>query len=94
MVSRRIAVAYSAREGLSGQWLHDCGPDMSAKDLPEFSLLWQRLANFHLDPEREDLPLWRWSVDGFYSAKLAYGAFFAGQVRAPISDEIWRSRGP
>ncbi|XP_071681455.1 uncharacterized protein [Lolium perenne] len=84
-------MACSVREGLSGQWLRDCGPDMSVEALPEFFLLWQRLANFHLDPEREDLPLWRWSPDGCYYAKSAYGAFFEGQVRAPISDEIWRS---
>lgn len=94
MVSRRRAAACSVREGLSGQWLRDCGPDMSTEALPEFFLLWQRLANFHLDPEREDLPLWRWSPDGRYSTKSAYGAFFAGQVRAPISDEIWLSRAP
>ncbi|KAK1661991.1 hypothetical protein QYE76_050150 [Lolium multiflorum] len=68
--------------------------DRLGLDMLLLELASQRLANFHLDPEREDLPLWRWSPDGCYSAKSAYGAFFAGQVRAPISDEIWLSRAP
>jgi hypothetical protein len=94
MVSRRRITACSVREGLAGQWLRDCGPDMDEAALPEFFMLWQRLANVQLVPEREDVLLWRWSTDGIYSAQSAYRAFFAGQVRAPISEEIWRSRAP
>jgi hypothetical protein len=58
--------------------------------LPEFLLLWQRLANVQLDSERANVLLW--SADGVYSARSAYGAFFAVQVRASVSEEIWRSR--
>ncbi|KAK1564018.1 hypothetical protein QYE76_017985 [Lolium multiflorum] len=67
---------------------------MDEAALSEFFLLWQRLANIQLDPEREDVLLWRWSTDDIYSAKLAYEAFFAGQVRASVSEQIWRSRAP
>jgi hypothetical protein len=62
--------------------------------LPEFFLLWQRLANVQLAPEREDVLLLRWSGDGCYSAKSAYGAFFVGQVRNILSKEIRCSRAP
>jgi hypothetical protein len=61
---------------------------------PEFFLMWQRLANFHVALDREDVLLWRWSGDGCYSAKSAYGAFFSGQEKATISEEIWHSRPP
>jgi hypothetical protein len=57
IVSKRRSMACSVKEGLSGQWLHDCGPDVGEEALPQFFLLWQRLANFHLTPEREDVLL-------------------------------------
>ncbi|KAK1698988.1 hypothetical protein QYE76_015685 [Lolium multiflorum] len=42
----------------------------------------------------EDAFRWRWTADGVYSAKSAYGAFFAGTTVAPVASQIWRSRGP
>ncbi|KAM0826330.1 hypothetical protein ACQ4PT_068946 [Festuca glaucescens] len=48
MVSKRRANACSVKDGLAGQWLHDCGPDMEADALAEFFLLWHRLANIAL----------------------------------------------
>ncbi|KAK1665361.1 hypothetical protein QYE76_053520 [Lolium multiflorum] len=48
----------------------------------------------HLDPEREDSFVWRWSADRNFSARSAYAAFFAGTTVAPVASEIWRSRAP
>jgi hypothetical protein len=70
---------------------------MTEDALAEFFLLWHRLANFALVPDREDVlvwAVWGWSGDGIYSSKLAYKAFFAGSMRAAVSEEIWRSRAP
>jgi hypothetical protein len=94
MVSHRKVTTFSVREGLAGQWLRDCVLDMDEAALSEFFMLWQRLANVQLVPEREDVLLWRWLADGIYSAKSAYIAFFVGHVRASVSEEIWRSRAP
>jgi hypothetical protein len=47
-----------------------------------------------LAPDRGDSLLWRWTSDGVYSLKSAYGAFFGGRTRATASSQIWRSRAP
>jgi hypothetical protein len=39
MVSKRRSIGCLVKEGLSGQWLRDCGPDMGEEALPEFFLL-------------------------------------------------------
>jgi hypothetical protein len=60
--------------------------------LAEFFLLCHRLAAVALVPERDDVLVWRWSSDGCYSSKSAYEAFFAGSMKASITNDIWRSR--
>jgi hypothetical protein len=94
MVSARIIKTRTVKDGLSGWWLRDCGPNMGAATLMEFLALWYRLGHIVLDPARDDVVTWRWSSDGQFSASSAYAAFFAGLVRAPLSGEIWRSRAP
>jgi hypothetical protein len=94
LVSKRRANTRSVKDGLAGGWLLDCGPDLGERALPEFFLLWHRLASVVLDPVREDKLVWRWTSDGCYSSKSAYEAFFGGTIRARVVDEIWRSRAP
>jgi hypothetical protein len=94
LVSVRSVNSRLVKESLMGRWLLDVGPDLGPESLAEFFLLWHRLANIVLNPDREDVFVWRWSGDGQYSSNSAYEAFFAGAVKAPVSDEIWRSRPP
>jgi hypothetical protein len=47
-----------------------------------------------ITPGQEDRLRWCWSGDGVYSAKSAYGAFFAGRARYTVASQIWRSRAP
>jgi hypothetical protein len=58
MIPPRIAKARSVKEGLSGLWLQDCGPNLSAEALAEFLVLWQILAEVQLFPERGDELIW------------------------------------
>jgi hypothetical protein len=62
--------------------------------LAEFFLLWTTLTGVHLDPERDDVLVWRLTSDGVFMAKSAYNAFFAGTTFAPVHEKIWRSRTP
>jgi hypothetical protein len=71
----------TVKEGLSSTWLRDCGPDLGEAALAEFFILWQVLAVVQLTPGQEDRLRWCWFRDGVYSAKSAYGAFFAGRAR-------------
>jgi hypothetical protein len=94
MIPPRIAKARSVKEGLSGLWLQDCGPNLSAEALAEFFVLWQILAEVQLFPERGDELIWAWSPDGTYSSKSAYKAFFVGRCQATAAAQVWRSRAP
>jgi hypothetical protein len=94
LVSVRVAKTRTVKEGLSGLWLRDCGPDLGAAALGEFFTLWQILTMVSLSPGQEDTLWWCWSSDGAYSSKSAYRAFFDGQTRFPITTMIWRSRAP
>jgi hypothetical protein len=94
LVLVRVTKTRTVKEGLSGLWLRDCGPDLGAAALGEFFTLWQILAMVHLSPGREDTLRWCWSSDGAYSSKSAYRAFFDGQTWFPTATMIWRSRAP
>jgi hypothetical protein len=94
LVPAHKAKVRTVKEGLSGLWLRDCGPDLIEAELTEFFILWQILAMVQLSPDREDALLWSWSADGVYSSKSAYSAFFAGRARAITVAQVWRSRAP
>jgi hypothetical protein len=91
LVGKRCANSRSVKKGLDVEW-RCCGPNLGAVAVPEFFLLWGIISDVHLSPEWEDSFLWRWTADGTYSAKSAYGAFFTGTTVAPVASQIWRSR--
>jgi hypothetical protein len=92
IVSTRNAKVCSVKDGLAGEWLCDCGPNLSPAAMAEFFHLWGILAGFMFVPEQEDSFVWCCSVVRKFSAKSAYVAFFAGTTVAPVTSEIWRSR--
>jgi hypothetical protein len=94
LVNKRRTNSRIVKEGLEGEWLRDCGPNLETAVVPKFFLLWGILANVQLSMEREDSFVWRWTADGTFSAKLTYGTFFPGTTVAPLAPEIWRSRAP
>jgi hypothetical protein len=94
LVPPRKAKAQSVKEGLSGLWLQDCGPDLTGEVLVEFFVRWQILAKVRHSLERNDELLWASSADGVYSSKSAYNAFFAGRPQARAVAQVWRSRAP
>jgi hypothetical protein len=92
LVSAHKVKVRMVKEGLSGTWLRDCGPNLGEAALAEFFILWQVLAVVQLTPGQEDTLRWCWSGDGVYSAKSAYNAFFAGRARYSTASQIWRYR--
>ena len=59
VVKRRHVNSRTVKEGLGGEWLRDCGPDLGSATVEGFFLLWGVLANFQLSPERDDSFVWR-----------------------------------
>jgi hypothetical protein len=87
-VATCTAKVRTVKEGLSGLWLRDCGPDLGEKALAEFFIL----AGVRLASEHEDALPRSWSSDRAYSAKSAYNAFFVGCMRTFTASQVWRSR--
>jgi hypothetical protein len=85
LVGKRCANSRSVKDGLDGEWLRYCGPNLGGYAVPEFFLLWGIISDVHLSPEWEDSFLWRWTADDTYSAKSAYGVFFAGTTVAQVA---------
>jgi hypothetical protein len=54
MVPTRKAKVRSVKDGLVGEWLHDCGPDLSPAAVAEVFYLWGILTGVTLLPEQED----------------------------------------
>jgi hypothetical protein len=94
LVPARKVKERTVSDGLSGTWLHDCGPNLGEAALAEFFILWQMLAVVRLSLEQEDRMRWCWLEDGVYSSKSAYKAFFAGRPQATTTSVIWHSRAP
>jgi hypothetical protein len=58
LVPARKAKVRTVKEGLSGLWLRDYGPDFTEAALTKFFILWQILAMVQLSPDHEDALLW------------------------------------
>lgn len=72
MVPAQKAKVRSVKDGLAGEWLRDCGPDLSPAAVAEFFHLWGILAGYMPVPEQEDAFVWRWSADRLFSVESAY----------------------
>jgi hypothetical protein len=59
MVPTRKAKVSSVKDGLAGEWLRDCGPDLSPAAVAEFFHLWGILASVTLVQEQDDSFVWR-----------------------------------
>jgi len=57
----------------------------------DFLHLWDLLYNFELEPDVEDVHIWRFSASGQYSAKSAYESFFLGSTQFGPYERIWNT---
>jgi hypothetical protein len=94
LVASRKVSSCTFKDGLAGEWLRDCGPDLGHATVAKFFYMWHVLVNVQLVWERKNGFVWHWCVDGSFSTSLAYKAFFVGRVGAPTASRIWRSRAP
>jgi hypothetical protein len=63
---------------LNHAWVSDIQGSLPVGVLIDYFLLWDILANFHLQPDAEDRHIWRFSSTGQYLAKMSYDGFFLG----------------
>jgi hypothetical protein len=63
----------------------------------QFANLWEMLQSIHLDPNNEDSiswKSWKFTNDGTYSSKSAYGIQFLGQTKSSMSSLVWKPWAP
>ena len=60
----------------------------------DYLLIWDILSDFSLQPDVEDSHIWRFSLDGQYSAKTAYKGFFVGSTSFEPYERIWKTWAP
>jgi len=62
------------------QWVSDIRGALSVAVLSEYLGLWELLSEIWLQPEIEDLHIWKFSATGQYSTKSAYETMFIGST--------------
>ena len=69
-------MVYDASTG--GRWISDIRGALSVQVMIEYLHLWELLSNVELQPEVEDIHIWKFTTSGVYSTKSAYEALFIG----------------
>lgn len=90
-MARTLTVA----EGLQARrWVRGISGGLTVQVIAEYIDLWDRLENFHLQPDVEDRVVWRWSTNGVYCARSAYRALHLGSQELPDYQLIWHAWMP
>jgi len=85
----------TVREALTDHsWLLDIKGACTVGVIVDFLHLWEVLYNFELEPNVEDVHIWRLSNSRQYSVKSAYEGFFLGSTQFGPYERIWKSWAP
>ena len=63
----------------------------TAEEMAEFVLLWERVQEVTFS-DQADTITWKWSANGLYSSKSAYGIQFVGSYCTFNSKAIWKAK--
>jgi hypothetical protein len=94
LVSKRTRRAVTVSQGLqNNDWSRTLQGRLNGEALLQFLLLWPRITRFRLGTEPDRL-VWRWTVDGVYSAKSCYLASFQGSIISNTWELTWKTWAP
>jgi hypothetical protein len=60
--------------------------------LMQFTSLWKMLQHIDLQPQSRDNIVWNLTMNGKYSAKLAYDAQYLGRIKKLHLEQVWKIR--
>jgi len=95
LVAKKTIKKHTVAEALTEHlWISDIRGASSIGELVEYLDLWDLLTDFSLQPEMEDVHIWRLSPSGQYSAKSAYEHLFQGSTLFRPWERIWKTWAP
>jgi hypothetical protein len=74
----------------NNNWIWDINPNITAKLIADYVLMWELANEAGFDPHEEDVLVWTRTLDGAYSAKSVYEMQFDGNVTSSFSSCIWK----
>ncbi|KAE8767550.1 disease resistance protein rga2 [Hordeum vulgare] len=81
MASRIVRQAFQDKT-----WARDVGPNL--KNIEEYPMLWNRVAEVELHEERKDFIRWAQEANGNYSIRSTYATKFIGREVAPYANFV------
>ena len=82
----------TVREEVQNQtWTRGLWRMSAAEEMAEFVLLWERVQEVTFS-DQADTITWKWSANGLYSSKSAYGIQFVGSYCTFNSKAIWKAK--
>ena len=82
----------TVREEVENQtWTRGLWRMSTAEEVAEFVLLWERVQEVTFS-DQADTITWKWSANGLYSSKSAYGIQFVGSYCTFNSKAIWKAK--
>ncbi|XP_073355010.1 uncharacterized protein [Aegilops tauschii subsp. strangulata] len=72
------------------RWVRHLKQNLPAEATREFTVLWSEIHHTALGTEPDSIT-WRWTANGKYSSKSAYGIQFEGSLRASFDKFNWKS---
>lgn len=94
-VSKRRINQRKVQEALTDNaWARDIQGALTVGVINEYLALWNLISEVVLQPEVDDVHIWRFSSDGKYSTKSAYDNQFHGAVAFKSRERIWKTWAP
>jgi hypothetical protein len=84
---KNISVAHACSEG---RWMHGLRWIVNTEEISQFVALWSMISGVQLSESHDDIS-WRFTADGNYSARSAYGIQFLGSMADHNWNRMWKT---
>jgi len=95
VIPKRIRKRRTVLEAVTNsQWVRDIADGLLVSVILEYLKLWEIIQSLHLQQDRQDQFLWKWTAGGTFSTSSCYRAFFHGRTQLWGARELWKVKAP
>jgi hypothetical protein len=76
------------------QWVRDISGALTVQVIIDFLCIWEKVFVISLNPEQQDLVLWKWTADRKFTTSSTYKAFFIVQFGVAGAKVLHKVRAP